>query len=154
MEDTETTALGVKWTYLTWIYRRYVNQRQSVKLNIKKYKKYILARLILSNEEQVVNTKEQNCDTCFKTKECVSNDMEADAASEKLITVTCISWLQRFLHLYFQGAFSRLDPTGQFSKMSKERIPVGRFGEINELANLALYLVSDYSNWMTGEVCW
>lgn len=52
----------------------------------------------------------------------------------------------------FQGAFSRLDPTGEFSKLSKSRIPVGRFGEINELANLALYLVSDYANWMTGEV--
>jgi len=36
--------------------------------------------------------------------------------------------------------------------MSKKRIPVGRFGEINELANLALYLVSDYANFMTGEV--
>lgn len=38
--------------------------------------------------------------------------------------------------------------------MSKERIPVGRFGEINELANLAMYLVSDYANWVTGEVLW
>lgn len=36
--------------------------------------------------------------------------------------------------------------------MSKSRIPIGRFGEINELANLAMYLVSDYSNWVTGEV--
>lgn len=36
--------------------------------------------------------------------------------------------------------------------MSQERIPTGRFGEINELSNLAMYLVSDYANWMTGEV--
>ena len=33
-----------------------------------------------------------------------------------------------------------------------ERIPAGRLGEIPELANLATYLVSDYSSWMTGEV--
>lgn len=46
-----------------------------------------------------------------------------------------------------------MDPTGEFSKMIKERMPVGRFGEVNELANLATYLVSDYANWLTGEVC-
>lgn len=46
-----------------------------------------------------------------------------------------------------------MDPTGEFSKMIKERMPVGRFGEVNELANLAAYLVSDYANWLTGEVC-
>ena len=33
-----------------------------------------------------------------------------------------------------------------------ERIPAGRLAEIPELANLAAYLVSDYSSWMTGEV--
>lgn len=52
----------------------------------------------------------------------------------------------------FQGAFSRLDPTGQFKSLVTERIPVGRLGEIPELANLAAYLVSDYSSWMSGEV--
>ena len=29
---------------------------------------------------------------------------------------------------------------------------MGRLGEVEELANLATYLVSDYSSWMTGEV--
>ncbi|XP_031562035.1 2,4-dienoyl-CoA reductase, mitochondrial-like [Actinia tenebrosa] len=51
-----------------------------------------------------------------------------------------------------KGAFSRLDPTGEFSALSLSRIPVGRFGEISELANLAAYLVSDYANWISGEV--
>ncbi|XP_014776891.1 2,4-dienoyl-CoA reductase [(3E)-enoyl-CoA-producing], mitochondrial [Octopus bimaculoides] len=51
-----------------------------------------------------------------------------------------------------KGAFSRLDPTGSFKKAVKKRIPVGRLGEPEELANLALYLVSDYSNWVTGAV--
>jgi len=32
------------------------------------------------------------------------------------------------------------------------RLPTGRFGEVEELANLVLYIVSDYANWMTGEV--
>lgn len=32
-----------------------------------------------------------------------------------------------------------------------KQLPVGRLGEIEELANLACYLVSDYSSWITGE---
>jgi len=51
-----------------------------------------------------------------------------------------------------QGAFSRLDPNGTFRSTVKARIPTGRLGEIAELSNLACYLVSDYSNWMTGSV--
>ena len=31
-------------------------------------------------------------------------------------------------------------------------IPVKRFGEIEELANLATYMVSDYANFLNGEV--
>ena len=34
-----------------------------------------------------------------------------------------------------------------------EHLPTARLGEINELANLATYIVSDYANWLTGEVC-
>ncbi|KAG0711597.1 2,4-dienoyl-CoA reductase, mitochondrial [Chionoecetes opilio] len=50
-----------------------------------------------------------------------------------------------------EGAFSRLDPTGTFTKSAYKRIPAGRMGEVEELANLATYLVSDYSSWITGE---
>lgn len=51
-----------------------------------------------------------------------------------------------------EGAFSRLDPTGQFRSLLKEQIPVGRMGDVEEVANLALYMVSDYSNWLNGAV--
>lgn len=57
--------------------------------------------------------------------------------------------------MYFylsKGAFSRLDPTGEFSEKAKQRIPAGRLGQPEELANLASYLLSDYSSWMTGQV--
>jgi 2,4-dienoyl-CoA reductase len=54
--------------------------------------------------------------------------------------------------IYTEGAFSRLDPTGAFTEKSKERIPIGRLGEPEELSNLTAYLLSDYSNWMTGQV--
>jgi len=51
-----------------------------------------------------------------------------------------------------EGAFSRLDPTGQFTGHAKEVIPVGRMGEIEELANLATFLCSDYASWINAEV--
>ncbi|KAK6185021.1 hypothetical protein SNE40_007349 [Patella caerulea] len=51
-----------------------------------------------------------------------------------------------------QGAFSRLDPTGQFIEKMINRIPAGRLGEVEELANLATYLVSDYSSYISGQI--
>ncbi|HVX62486.1 MAG TPA: SDR family oxidoreductase [Pirellulales bacterium] len=50
-----------------------------------------------------------------------------------------------------EGAWSRLMPEplqGLFNPA--ERIPLGRVGEHQELANLAAYLLSDYSAYMTG----
>ncbi|XP_075993527.1 2,4-dienoyl-CoA reductase [(3E)-enoyl-CoA-producing], mitochondrial isoform X1 [Genypterus blacodes] len=51
-----------------------------------------------------------------------------------------------------KGAFSRLDPTGTFEQKMIGRIPAGRLGQPAEIANLAAYLSSDYSNWMSGAV--
>ena len=60
----------------------------------------------------------------------------------------CVKWLL----LCCQGAFSRLDPTGQFEEHLLEVLPTGRLGESEELSNLVSYMVSDYGSWMTGEV--
>ena len=38
------------------------------------------------------------------------------------------------------------------AKARRERIPAGRFGTPEELAELAAYMVSDASDWMRGEV--
>lgn len=51
-----------------------------------------------------------------------------------------------------EGAFSRLLPSGDMEKKRRARIPAGRFGTQDELAELAAYLVSDASDWMRGEV--
>ncbi|PIO13561.1 hypothetical protein AB205_0158920, partial [Aquarana catesbeiana] len=51
-----------------------------------------------------------------------------------------------------KGAFSRLDPTGAFEADIPKRIPCGRLGTVEELANLAVYLCSDYANWVSGAV--
>ena len=51
------------------------------------------------------------------------------------------------------GAWKRLAPPGlNMKKKLKDRIPLKRFGEHSELANLATYLISDYSGYINGEV--
>lgn len=54
--------------------------------------------------------------------------------------------------IYTEGAFSRLDPSGTFVKDAENILPLGRLGQPQELANLACYVTSDYSNWMTGQI--
>lgn len=51
-----------------------------------------------------------------------------------------------------KGAWSRLFPE-EFQKLFKaeNKIPLQRFGNHEELANLASYLISEYSAYMTGE---
>jgi NAD(P)-dependent dehydrogenase (short-subunit alcohol dehydrogenase family) len=52
-----------------------------------------------------------------------------------------------------KGAWDRLFPEELAKKFSFEnRIPLGRVGDHQELANLAAYLVSDFSAYVTGEV--
>ncbi len=51
-----------------------------------------------------------------------------------------------------EGAFSRLLPSNDLLASRKARIPAGRLGTREELADLAAYLVSDASDWMRGEV--
>lgn len=51
-----------------------------------------------------------------------------------------------------KGAFSRLDPTGAFEGTMREKIPCGRLGTPEEIANLAAYLCSDYASWVSGAI--
>ena len=52
-----------------------------------------------------------------------------------------------------KGAWDRLFPKPFRPFVDpKKRIPLKRFGEHQELANLAAYLISDYSDYMVGEV--
>ena len=50
-----------------------------------------------------------------------------------------------------EGAWARLLPTPEIEKESLSRIPMGRFGEHEEFANLAAFLVSDASPYINGE---
>ena len=52
-----------------------------------------------------------------------------------------------------KGAWSRLVPPGLIvEKKMKERVPMNRFGEHEELANLAAYLMADGSAYINGDV--
>jgi NAD(P)-dependent dehydrogenase (short-subunit alcohol dehydrogenase family) len=50
-----------------------------------------------------------------------------------------------------EGAFSRLMPTKEFEEHAKNAHPMKRFGRHDELANLAVYLLSDQSEYVNGE---
>jgi NAD(P)-dependent dehydrogenase (short-subunit alcohol dehydrogenase family) len=51
-----------------------------------------------------------------------------------------------------QGAFSRVLPRPELEALALERNPLHRFGTVEELANLAAFLVSDGSSYINGEV--
>jgi NAD(P)-dependent dehydrogenase (short-subunit alcohol dehydrogenase family) len=51
-----------------------------------------------------------------------------------------------------EGAFSRLLPRPELETFARERNPLRRFGTIEELANLAVFLVSDGCGFINGEV--
>jgi NAD(P)-dependent dehydrogenase (short-subunit alcohol dehydrogenase family) len=51
-----------------------------------------------------------------------------------------------------EGAWDRLVPDDDLEQQMRERIPVRRFGEPEELATLASFLLSDLSAFMNGEV--
>ena len=51
-----------------------------------------------------------------------------------------------------QGAFSRVLPRPELEKFALDRHPLHRFGTVDELANLAAFLVSDGSGYINGEV--
>jgi NAD(P)-dependent dehydrogenase (short-subunit alcohol dehydrogenase family) len=51
-----------------------------------------------------------------------------------------------------QGAFSRVLPHPALENIARERNPMHRFGTLEELANLAAFLVSDGSGYINGEV--
>jgi NAD(P)-dependent dehydrogenase (short-subunit alcohol dehydrogenase family) len=51
-----------------------------------------------------------------------------------------------------EGAFSRLLPRPELEQFARDRNPLRRFGTVEELANLAAFLVSDGSGYINGEV--
>ncbi|MCD6556623.1 MAG: SDR family oxidoreductase, partial [Bacteroidales bacterium] len=51
-----------------------------------------------------------------------------------------------------KGAWDRLFPGAGFEEKLINKIPLKRVGEHSELANLATYLMSDFSGYITGEV--
>ena len=51
-----------------------------------------------------------------------------------------------------EGAWQRLVPNPEIEAAWKARIPLGRFGEHRELADLAAFLIADGSGYINGEV--
>ena len=51
-----------------------------------------------------------------------------------------------------KGAWDRLVPDPQMAEHMKKRVPLGRFGESEELTNLAVFMMSDLASYLSGEV--
>jgi NAD(P)-dependent dehydrogenase (short-subunit alcohol dehydrogenase family) len=51
-----------------------------------------------------------------------------------------------------EGAFSRLMPRPELESAATKRNPLGRFGTLEEFANLAAFLVSDGAGYINGDV--
>ncbi len=50
-----------------------------------------------------------------------------------------------------EGAFSRLLPRPELEELARQRIPLNRFGTLEEFANLAAFLISDGSAYINGD---
>ena len=64
-------------------------------------------------------------------------------------------WIEIFIYTWtnlYRYAFSRLDPSGKFTEVAKEKLPLRTISEKEESANLVTYLTSDYNKWMTGQI--
>ncbi|MCY0869427.1 MAG: SDR family oxidoreductase, partial [Firmicutes bacterium] len=51
-----------------------------------------------------------------------------------------------------EGAWSRLLPTDDLRETLPQRVPLGRVGDVRELANLAAFVISDGAGFINGEV--
>jgi NAD(P)-dependent dehydrogenase (short-subunit alcohol dehydrogenase family) len=82
------------------------------------------------------------------------------AGVEALMRSLAVEWGNRSIRMNAiapgpiptQGAFSRLLPHSGLEAGALDRNPLYRFGTIEELANLAAFLVSDGSGYINGEV--
>jgi NAD(P)-dependent dehydrogenase (short-subunit alcohol dehydrogenase family) len=84
----------------------------------------------------------------------------AKAGVEALMRSLAVEWGNRGIRMNAiapgpiptQGAFSRVLPRPGLEALALERNPLHRFGTVEELANLAAFLVSDGSGYINGEV--
>jgi NAD(P)-dependent dehydrogenase (short-subunit alcohol dehydrogenase family) len=84
----------------------------------------------------------------------------AKAGVEALTRSLAVEWGDRGIRMNAiapgpiptQGAFSRVLPRSELEAAALDRNPLHRFGTVDELANLAAFLVSDGSGCINGEV--
>jgi NAD(P)-dependent dehydrogenase (short-subunit alcohol dehydrogenase family) len=84
----------------------------------------------------------------------------AKAGVEALTRSLAVEWGNRGIRMNAiapgpiptQGAFSRVLPHPNLEAVALDRNPLHRFGTVEELANLAAFLVSDGSGYINGEV--
>ena len=84
----------------------------------------------------------------------------AKAGVQSLMRSLAVEWGNRGIRMNCiapgpiptEGAFSRLLPRPELEQAAKDRNPLGRFGTVEEFANLAAFLVSDAATYINGAV--
>jgi NAD(P)-dependent dehydrogenase (short-subunit alcohol dehydrogenase family) len=74
--------------------------------------------------------------------------MALDHAHENIrVNCICPAMVETVMAL---GAISRATDPAAYRRLRESQIPIGRLGQPQDVANLALYLASEESSWMTG----
>ena len=97
----------------------------------------------------------------FRVSKMMGSYIAAKSGAVNLIKAMALEWAKYGIRTNAiapgpfptKGAWKRLVPPGlNIEKKMIERVPLKRFGEHDELANLASYLMADESEYMNGEV--
>jgi NAD(P)-dependent dehydrogenase (short-subunit alcohol dehydrogenase family) len=103
-----------------------------------------------------------NITTTYTTTGCayVVPSAVAKAGVQALTRSLAVEWGNRGIRMNAiapgpvptEGAFSRLLPRPDLEDLARQRIPLARFGTLEEFANLATFLISDGSGYINGDV--
>jgi len=114
------------------------------------------ACLTLEHSKEMLKAKQKGCTLSISTPYASTGSAYvmpsacAKAAIESMTKSMGAEWGRKGLKflavapgpIYTEGAFSRLDPTGQFAGMLKQMLPAQRLGTPEELAEFVYYLTT------------
>ena len=90
--------------------------------------------------------KKKNC--CKKKSLKILKDYQV------IYTIYNMTWhfIDYYIIIHTIHQFNKKILSGEGAKLMMDNIPVGRLGEIEEIANLATFMCSDYASWINAEV--
>ncbi len=113
-------------------------------------------RMIARGRGKIVNTCSLTSEVARPT---IAPYTAAKGAVKMLTKAMCVEWAPHGLNVngigpgYFKTELNRsLTENAEFDAWVKQRTPAGRWGELDELKGVALFLASDASTFVNGQV--